>query len=45
MTKLEPVRIGSKRHLALIKAGYRVHHVDGVIAWMEFQESGKGGKS
>ena len=32
--KLVAVRCGSKRHLDLIRAGYRVHHLDGQIVWM-----------
>jgi hypothetical protein len=33
--KLIAVLVGSKKHLELIRAGYRVHHMDGRIAWMQ----------
>jgi hypothetical protein len=40
MAKLIAVKIGGKRHLALIKAGYRTHHVDGSVTWLEQPNSG-----
>jgi len=33
--KLIAVKIGSKRHLELIRLRCRTHHEDGVITWME----------
>jgi hypothetical protein len=32
---LTPVILGSPRHLELIGKGYRTHHVDGRIAYLE----------
>jgi hypothetical protein len=34
--KLIPVLIGSKRHMDLIRAGFRTHHTDGVITWLVY---------
>lgn len=36
--KLQPCMAESAKHLRLIEAGYRTHHVDGSIVWMELRK-------
>jgi hypothetical protein len=38
-TRLVPVTIGSKKHIDLVRAGCRTHHVDGNITWLEFLQA------
>ena len=36
---LVPGRVGSKKHLKLIKLGWRTHHADGPAVWLEKPKS------
>lgn len=35
MRPLVAAKIGSRKHLHLIRMGYRTHHTDNGITWME----------
>jgi hypothetical protein len=39
--RLIAVKIGSARHLKYIRAGYRTHHTDGAVAFLEAPGSRK----